>query len=161
MKKIFKIVSSYTTAATMEGLKNLSEEELAFFYSFESDPSANFFAFDGSVCHWEKGDLMLAIIFCDEERMARLLSIDEKMHRGADGYTNVSDITEEVLYSVHDTSAYGFAESNLQHDFHVYREQNLVKDDVLDKINKHGIQALTENDKLLLQDKEMIHPAFS
>ena len=159
--KIFKIISSYSTEATLEGLKRLTAEETEVFYSFENDPNMTFLAFDGEVCHWENGHLMLGIVFCDDERIAELVYLDKKIHEGAEGYTEVTEITEEVLYSVHETSVYGFAESNLQHDFHVYREQNLVKDDVLDKINKLGIESLTENDKLLLQDEEMIHPAFS
>ena len=32
------------------------------------------------------------------------------------------------------------------------------KDDVLDKMLKYGKESLTENDKLLLEDKEMISP---
>jgi hypothetical protein len=161
MEKVFKLISSYSTEDTLDGLKRLTSEESDTFYSFESDPNANFFAFDGNVCHWESGDLMLAVLFCDEERIADLIRIDSKIHEGAKGYTKVEDITEDVLYSVHETSIYGFAESNLVHDFHVYREKYLTKDDVLDKINKHGIEKLNENDKLLLQDQVMKHPIES
>ena len=161
MERVFRVISSYTTEDTLIGLKRLTESESERFYSFESDPSANFFAFDGKVCHWENGDLMLAVLICDEERISELISLDLKIHEGFEGYTKVDEITEEVLYSTHDTSVYGFAEGNLVHDFHVYRETYLTKDDVLDKINKIGIQFLTENDKLLLQDQDMKHPIES
>jgi len=161
MKRVFSVISNYTTEDTLIGLKRLTESESERFYSFESDPDANFFAFDGNVCHWKNGDFMLGIIFGDEERIQELINLDNKIHEGAEGYTKVVEITEEILYSTHKTSVYGFVESSMLHDFHVYREIYLTKDDVLDKINKHGIESLNENDKLLLQDKVMKHPIES
>jgi len=158
MKKVFRIISSYSNEATVEGLKRLDDEEAEFFYSLESDPDVTFLAFDGKICHWENGELMLGIAFFDDEKIEKLAYVDRKIHYGFEGYTEISEITEEVLYTMHDTSIYGFAESNLIHDFYVYREANLSKDDVLDKIGKHGVDFLTENDKLLLHDKESIHP---
>ncbi len=53
---------------------------------------------------------------------------------------------------------FGFFQFEMRFDFFKYREENLIKDDILDKILKHGKESLTENDKLLLEDKKMISP---
>ena len=156
MKKVFKVISSYSSEDTTNGLKKLSSSDSKDYYSFENDPDSIFFMFDGKVCHWEKGHLMLAIIFGDDEKIGLLKYLDDMIHNGCEGYTTIEEITEEILYTLHDTSIYGFAEDNLKYDFHVYRESYLYKDDVLDKIYKHGIESLNENDKLLLEDKKMI-----
>ena len=74
------------------------------------------------------------------------------------GYTLIDEITEDVLYEKFDTSVFGFFEFEMKYDFFRYRERNLTKDDVLDKLLKYGKESLTENDKLLLEDKEMISP---
>jgi hypothetical protein len=159
MKKVFKIISSYSDKDTLNGLKRLNEEETNDFYSFENEPDATFLKFDGTVCHWEKGHLMLAIII-GQEKVELFKYLDDKIHEGCEGYTTIEDITEEILYTIHDTSIYGFIEGNMQHDFHTYRQSFLSKDDVLDKICKHGIESLNENDKLFLQDKELKHPIY-
>ncbi len=49
-------------------------------------------------------------------------------------------------------------EEHVQRDFHVYRERYLEKDDILDKINIYGIDSLTENDMLFMQDRDMVDP---
>lgn len=159
MEKVFKVISSYSSEDTTNGLKKLNASESKDYYSFEDDSNSNFFMFDGKVCHWENGHLMLAIIFGEDKKIELLKYLDDKIHEGCEGYTTIEDITEEILYTLHDTSIYGFAEDNLKHDFHVYRESFLYKDDVLDKICKYGIESLNENDKLLLQDKELKHPS--
>ena len=53
-----------------------------------------------------------------------------------------------------------FALSDWRQKSHKNNEgfENLTKDDILDKILKYGKESLTENDKLFMDDKEMISP---
>jgi len=157
MKRVYKILSSFSNEDTFDGLIRLSNSEIEQYDSFENDPYSNFYMFDGKVCHWENGHLMLGIIF-GEDRLELFKYLDSKIHEDCDGYTIIQDITDEILYTMHDTSIYGFAEDNMKHDFHKYRENFLDKDDILDKISKYGIDSLSENDKLFLQDKKIKHP---
>jgi hypothetical protein len=88
-----------------------------------------------------------------------MIELDNKMHKDfTNGWTKCEDITESVLYDVFDTSVFGFFENEMIYDFFIWRSQNLTKDDVLDKILKFGIDSLTKNDKLVLEDKKMILP---
>ena len=84
--------------------------------------------------------------------------MDDKLHKDIEGYTTIDDITEDVIYDRFDTSVFGFLQLEMSFDFFKYREENLTKDDILDKILKYGKESLTENDKLLLEDKVMISP---
>jgi hypothetical protein len=160
MKRVYKIVSNHSEEITNKGIENLTEKELETYLNFGEDQDINIFSFDGEKCHWSEGESTLIIAFLDDEKIELLKRLDNKIHSGFDVSTSTTfeDITEEVLYSTHDTYIYGFMEDHMKHDFHKYRELYLEKDDVLDKINIHGIESLTENDKLLLQDQETIDP---
>ena len=157
MKKIFKIISNYTEEQTEVGSIRLTKEESL---RVERIIEENlFFKYDGKVCHWSNGDLMYVIMITDDKGISEMMELDNKMHRGfTTGWTKCEDITESVLYDVFDTSVFGFFENEMIYDFFVWRSQNLTKDDVLDKILKFGIDSLTKNDKLVLEDKKMILP---
>jgi len=156
MKKIFKIISNYTQEQTEVGSIRLTSDEVA---KVEKILDENvFLKYDGKVCHWERGDLMYAIMITDDDGISEMMRIDNKMHKGFEGWTEFEDITEEVLYDKFDTSVFGFFENEMIYDFFIWRSQNLTKDDVLDKILKWGIDSLTKNDKLVLEDKKMVLP---
>jgi hypothetical protein len=75
-----------------------------------------------------------------------------------EGYTTIDDITEDVLLNTFDTSVFGFFQFEMNYDFFNFRKEYLTKDILLDKILKYGKDSLTENDKLFLEDKDMISP---
>lgn len=162
MNKVFRVISSYTSDATNEGIKKLNSIELEKIETICED--ATFLAFDGKICHYKKYDdngserLSLGILITDDETINTFKELDSILHTDAEGYTTIEDITEEVLFDKHDFTIYGFADGNIKKMFYDYREQNISKDDLLDKINTLGIESLTENDKLTLQDKDTIHP---
>lgn len=56
-----------------------------------------------------------------------------------------------------DCNIFGFAKSDMEYTFFQYRKNNITKDDILDKIIKHGKESLTQNDLLFLEDKKMIY----
>lgn len=70
------------------------------------------------------------------------------------------DITKDVLNDVYDTKIFGFAEEKMIIEFHSYKTIYLDKDLILDKINELGIDSLTINNKLILQDKMLISPFY-
>lgn len=156
MKRIWKVISNFDAEQTEEGAIRLNSDELK---SVEDILDEHLFLrYDGKVCHWENGDLMLAILMIDDDGLKEFKRLDNKMHEGFEGWTKYEDITEDVLYDRFDTSIFGFLENDMKFDFFVYRNENLTKDDVLDKILKFGIDSLTKNDKLVLEGKEMILP---
>jgi hypothetical protein len=119
------------------------------------------FKFDGNVCHLGKEGYDYDIFFVTEPVIRRLEEWDNRIHEdldSSDGYTKIDDITEDVLYDRLDTSVFGVFELEMKVRFYYYRVEYLTKDDILDKILKYGKESLTENDKLFLEDKEMISP---
>ena len=111
MKKIFKIISNYTEEQTEVGSIRLTKEESS---RVERIIEENvFLKYDGEVCHWEKGDLMYAIMITDDKGISEMMELDNKMHKGFTGWTKCEDITESVLYDVFDTSVFGFFENEM------------------------------------------------
>ena len=158
MTRIYRIITSFTAEQSEIGVKKFSDYEIKEVMEIV-DSCVNYtLKYDGKVCHWEKGDLMLAILMIDDDGLREFKRLDNKMHEGFDGWTKYEDITEDVLYDRFDTSVFGFLENDMKFDFFIYRNENLTKDDVLDKILKFGVDSLTENEKLLLADKKMINP---
>jgi hypothetical protein len=163
MKRAYRIISNHPEDMTIKGIENLTDEEREAYLGFGDDEDITIFRFDGERCHWSEGEAVLAIAFADEEKIALMKRLDEKIHPGESlaTYTKFEDITSEVLHSAHDTSIYGFMEEHVQRDFHLYRERYLEKDDILDKINIYGIDSLTENDRLFMQDRDMVDPFYN
>lgn len=158
MKRIFKIVTSFTDEQSFDRLCNLDDSELVKMLDLEYNPNFKSFYFDGDVCHWKNGHLQMYIFIADRDELDEILIIDSKLHIGLDGFTKYEDITEDILYDVHDLSVYGYAMENMEALFHFYRRDHLTKDVILDKILKYGIDSLTENDRKILEDKKMVAP---
>jgi len=156
--RIYRMISSFTSEQSEQRLDRLTDIETSKIIQINDEEVIVELQYDGKVCHWEKGDLMLAILMIDDDGLREFKRLDNKMHEGFDGWTKYEDITEDVLYDRFDTSVFGFLENDMKFDFFVYRNENLTKDDVLDKILKFGVDSLTENEKLLLADKKMINP---
>lgn len=158
MKKIYKVISTYSTEDTELGLTRLTQHENEIADNIIDDYNNNFFLYDGNVCDWEEGDRMYAVLIMTESEIKQFKEIDDKLHEGFEGYTTIEEITESVLYDMFDCNIFGFAKSDMEFTFFQYRNNYMTKDDILDKILKHGKKSLTQNDLLFLEDKEMIFP---
>lgn len=157
MKNVYKVISSYSTEDTNKGLSRLDTRENEIADKIIDDLNNNFFMFNGEVCHWEEGDRMYAVLIMTESEIIQFKEIDDKLHNGFEGYTTIEDITESILYDMFDCNIFGFAKSDMEYTFFQYREKYITKDDILDKIIKHGKESLTQNDLLFLEDKKMIY----
>lgn len=156
--RIYRMISSFTEEQSQNSVSQLTDFELAEVYKLIENENIIDFKYDGKVCHWREGDLNYSILYVTEKQINFVKEMDDKLHEGIEGNTTIDDITEDVLYDRFDTSVFGFYQFEMRFDFFKYREGNLIKDDILDKILKHGKESLSENDKLLLEDKEMISP---
>lgn len=156
--RIYRMISSFTEEQSQNSVSQLTDFELAEVYKLIDNENIIDFKYDGKVCHWREGDLNYSILYVTEKQINFVKEMDDKLHEGIEGNTTIDDITEDVLYDRFDTSVFGFYQFEMRFDFFKYREGNLIKDDILDKILKHGKESLSENDKLLLEDKEMISP---
>ena len=156
--RIYRMISSFNDEESDSGIKNLTDVELEKIHQLVDNEIIIDLKYNGKVCHWREGDLNYNILYLTESQIEFIKLIDKKLHEGLSGYTLIDEITEDVLYEKFDTSVFGFFEFEMTYDFFRYRERNLTKDDVLDKLLKYGKESLTENDKLLLEDKVMISP---
>jgi len=156
--RIYRMISSFTDEQSQNSVSQLTDIELSEVHKLIENENIIDFKYDGKVCHWREGDLNYSILYVTEKQINFVKEMDAKLHEGIEGYTTIDDITEDVLYDRFDTSVFGFYQFEIRFDFFKYREGNLIKDDILDKILKHGKESLSENDKLLLEDKEMISP---
>ena len=156
--RIYRMISSFNDEESDSGIKNLTDVELDKIHQLVDNEIIIDLKYNGKVCHWREGDLNYNILYLTESQIEFIKLIDKKLHEGLSGYTLIDEITEDVLYEKFDTSVFRFFEFQMKYDFFRYRERNLTKDDVLDKLLKYGKESLTENDKLLLEDKEMISP---
>ena len=158
MDRIYRIITSFTAEQSEIGVKKFSDYEIKEVLEIV-DTSVNYtLKYDGKVCHWRDGELEYNIFFCDEKTIEKLRKFDEVAHEGMDGYTQIDDITDEVLLDMFDTSVFGFFELEMKYDFFNYRKDHLTKDLILDKILNYGKESLSNNDKLFLDDKEMVSP---
>ena len=158
MDRVYRIITSFTAEQSEIGVKKFSDYEIKEVMEIV-DTSVNYtLKYDGKVCHWRDGELEYNIFFCDEKTIEKLRKFDEVAHEGMDGYTQIDDITDEVLLDMFDTSVFGFFELEMKYDFFNYRKDHLTKDLILDKILNYGKESLSNNDKLFLDDKEMVSP---
>ena len=158
MTKIYRIITNFTSEQSEVGLQKCSDFEVNEIIELVDQTHNYTFKYDGNVCHWREGDLEYNIFFCDEKTIEKLRKLDEKVHEGFEGYTEIDDITNEVILDMIDTSVFGFFEFEMNYDFFKYREEHLTKDRILDKILMYGTDSLSENEKLFLDDKEMVSP---
>lgn len=158
MKRIYRLISSFSDEESRMGFKNLTDIEISEISDLIDGEVIVDLKYDGEVCHWCDGHLSYNILFVTEDQIEFIKLVDDKIHEGLSGYTKIDDITEEVLFDRFETSVFGFFEVEMQYDFFLWRKNHLTKDDVLDKILKYGVASLSENDKLFLDNKEMLSP---
>lgn len=156
--RIYRMISSFTEEQSQKSITQLTDIELAQVHDLMDNETIVDFKYDGKVCHWGEGDLNYSILYVTEKQMMFVKEMDNKLHEGIEGYTTIDDITEDVLYDRFDTSVFGFLHLEMKFDFFNFRKEYLTKDTLLDKILKYGKDSLTNNDKLFLEDKEMISP---
>ncbi len=107
----------------------------------------------GELFHKYKGDLETSMCICHDSYLKHIFKLKEIADEGLDAYFKIEDISEEVLYSKHDTSVYGDKKDIVQRFLDDYIIDNIKKDHILDKINLYGLESLTENDKRILRDE--------
>ena len=161
--KVFRFISTYTLEQSKVGWAKFSQFEIDKIGEFLETNCSNRheFQFDGKVCNWGKEGYDYDIFFVTERDIRQIEEWDKIIHEGIEGKTTIEDITEDVLYDRLDTSVFGFYELEMREIFYEYRVEYLTNDDILDKMLKYGKESLTENDKLFLDNKEMISPLDS
>ena len=157
-KRVYRMISSFTEEQSELGLNKISRFEIEKMVDLVNTEYVIDLKYDGNVCHWEDGELTYCILIITEEQIEFIKKLDLIIHEDFVGYTTFEDITEDVLYDRIDFSVFGFLETEMKFDFFKYRSDHLTKDDILDKILKYGRESLTENDKLFLNDKDMVSP---
>jgi hypothetical protein len=158
MDRVYRIITSFTSEQSEKGLQKFSDFELKQIIELVDQTHNYTFKYDGNVCHWREGDLEYNIFFCDEKTIEKLRKFDEIAHEEFEGYTQIDDITDDVLLDRFDTSIFGFFKFEMEFDFFKYRKDHITKDHILDKILTYGTDSLSENEKLFLDDKEMVSP---
>jgi hypothetical protein len=103
MSKIYRVISSFTNEQSQIGLKQFSEYELNGIIDWLDKIPMYTFKYDGKVCHWREGDLEYNVMFCDEKDIEKIKNYDEIVHNGMEGYTQIDDITTDVLLDRFDT----------------------------------------------------------
>ena len=156
--RIYRMISSFTEEQSQKSMTQLTDVELVQVHDLIDNENIIDFKYDGKVCHWREGDLNYSILYVTEKQINFVKEMDNKLHEGIEGNTTIDDITEDVLYDRFDTSVFGFFQLEMKYDFFNFRKEYLTKDILLDKILKYGKDSLTDNDKLFLEDKEMISP---
>lgn len=159
MKRVYRIITSYTHEDTNEALKNFSDEFVEELMRFaESLIWCEFYdlKYDGKICHWSNGDMQLHVGIADEETIEQFKYYDDLVHDGIEGFTSIEDLTTEVLHSRHDYGIYGFIKTEVQMTFEEYIRDYLTMDIVLDKVSLYGGDSLTDNEKRFLNNEPMI-----
>lgn len=159
MKRIYRIITSYTTEQTLEAMKNFDDDFVKELIDFsESLAWYEFYdlKYDGKVCHWSNGDMQFHVGFATEDVIEKFREYDDIVHEGLEGFTSIEDLTTEVLFSMHDYEIYGFFKTEMQISFEEYVRENLTVDIVLDKVSAFGADSLTDNEKRFLNNEPMI-----
>ena len=156
MEIILKLISSHTKRESDRGIKNLTKAEKEYMEKLLDGDSCVDLYYDGENITPD-GDLEFCLIRCFDGDLEFIKDIDKKVHIHSSGFTEIEDITRDVLYSLVDTSFYGYKEGEVIKFFNRFRNACLTKDCILDKILELGINSLTEEDKKILEDEKNIH----
>lgn len=158
MKRIYKYVSTYSTAETFKRRDRITDEE----YDFLIDEIEFLdFYLDGENYTWDSdipNVISISFLICTQEELQQIIDIDVKLHHDLEGYSTADDITKSVLYGLFDCDEYGFAHVGLTNMFHNWRKDNLTENDLLDKINDYGIESLTQQEKDFLSTGVLNNP---
>jgi hypothetical protein len=137
----------------------ITEEE----FEFLDNLNAIDFYIDGDKCTWDSDTpnaIGITILTCTPDELQRIIDIDIKLHHDLDGYSTADDITDAVLFDLHDCEQYGFASDSIEYMFYDWRKSYLTEDDVLDKITMFGIESLTQHEKDFLDTGELKAPWY-
>jgi hypothetical protein len=136
----------------------LTKEELDFLaYDVESID----IYLDGDKYTWKDnipGVISFSINILDDEKYKRLRELEHRILDGLEGDMKIEDITEEVLYDLHDCDQYGFANDAIRIMFYQWRKKYLEADNVLDKISLYGIESITQQEKDFLETGILNNP---
>lgn len=159
MNRVYKYTTTYRMEDSIKRKDRITEEE----FNFLDSLNAMDFYLDGDKYTWDcdtPNVIGITFLTCTPEELERIIDIDIKLHHDLEGYSIADDITDSVLYDLHDCEQYGFASDSLAYMFYYWRKDYLTDDDVLDKINNHGIESLTQHDKDFLETGELKAPWY-
>ena len=155
MKRVYEYFTTFTNEQSWENKHRISDFDLDFILSLECIEMY----FDGEKYTSEAdNNSSLSIITCTEDEINQLKAIDFKLHHDIEGYTTVTDITDDVLMGVYDCDKYDFAKELVIDFLYEWRKIYLEQDDILDKINKYGIDSLTQQEKDYLETGILNNP---
>ena len=158
LKRVYKHTSTYSEVEMRNSIdKNLSESEIEFIAGFDTID----FYYDGNKYTWnsELPDLTaISFIHMSDDEIKKIKEIEYKIVSELKGESKFEDLTEEVLYDLHDCDQYGFANDHVRIFFHEWRLDNLESDDILDKISKYGIESITQQEKDFLETGILNNP---
>lgn len=157
MKRVYEYFTTFSFDDTIERKDRITESELEFLESLELID----LYFDGNKYSWaeESEDFdSITIMVCTEKELLKVKEIDFKLHHDAEGYSKVTDVTDEVLMGIYDCDRYGFAREAIMIMLYDWRKMYLEEDDLLDKINKYGADSLTQQEKDFLETGELKNP---
>jgi len=156
MRRVYEYFSTYKTEDSVEKHDRLTEIDLEFIDSLELID----LHYDGEKYTWkdEKDNTELTIIVCTEDEINKIKEIDFRLHYDVEGYSKVTDVTNDVLMGVYDCDRYGFAREIVMAMLYDWRRTYLEDDDLLDKINKYGANSLTQQEKDFLETGVLNNP---
>lgn len=156
MERVYRIISCYHPFDLEIGIRRLSKKEIRILEDkFLDHVGLTHFFFDGKKCTQIYNDTKLALGILNKEDFELLKELDKKTGHDLDGWTKYEDITQEVLWGVHDLEIYDYAKDIVIYKLEEYINKYQTKDNILDKILEFGPDSLSENDKLFLSDKKM------
>lgn len=158
MKRIYEYISTYTEEDTESVIRDrATQEDLEFLESIEYlDLYVDGDKFSWKILSTETKTFYL--IACTEEELQKIKDFDNRLHFDINGYSETTDVTEDVLYGTYDCDRFGFAREAVMVMTYTWRKDYLEKDDLLDKINKYGKESLTEQEIDFLKTGELKNP---
>lgn len=160
MRRVYKYTSTYKLEDTLARRHRITQEEFDFLVD-EID-SVDLYL-DGENYTWDSdipNVVGVSLIICTKEELERIIDIDIRLHYDLGGYSTADDITNEVLFDLHDCEQYGFATETIEYLFYHWRKSYLTEDDVFDKIKIHGVESLTQHEKDFLSTGVLNSPWF-
>jgi|694.fasta_scaffold00015_122 hypothetical protein len=157
MKRVYEYFSTYKTEDTLKRHGRVTQLDIDFIDSLELID----LHYDGEKYTWKDEATNIystTIIVCTEDELNRIKQIDFNLHHDAEGYSKVSEVTEEVLMGIYNYDKFGFARENVMIMLHGWRKIYLEEDDVLDKISRYGADSLTQQEKDFLETGVLNNP---
>ena len=158
MKRIYEYISTYTEEETEAIMYDrATPEDLEFLETIEYLEMY----VDGDKFSWKvlsPATKTFYLIVCTEEELLKIKDFDHRLHFDINGYSEINDVTEEVLYGTYDCDRFGFAREAVIAMTYDWRKDHLEEDDLLDKITKYGKESLTEQETDFLKTGELKNP---